>query len=176
MKNLKETLLSIGILIVVLIGLYYLFYIPQLRNEYQRGLQQFHRDTDTVFIPGKDSIIYKEATFKKDKPVVIEEKDSLYLISTSFDTSFVSGKDTIGTRTNVLIEINKVKGLPVRNNIISKWLMRITHSDYVEKPDTLKIFLPKYINTEIEKISWWSIGMGYVTGILTAVLIFFLAK
>lgn len=176
MKNIKEILVSLGILILIVIGLYYILYIPKLREEYQRGLEQYHRDTDTVYAKGKDSIVYRDTSFSKKIPVAVDEKDSLITLSTSLDTSFVSGKDTIGTKASVLININKVKGTPVIRNIYSKWLMNISHSDYREAPDTVKIYSPKYISSEIEKTSWWSIGVGYVTGILTAVLIFFLAQ
>jgi hypothetical protein len=111
-----------GIALLILLG--YIFYlkscIPQPEPEVI---------TETEYIQGRDSIIYEDRWYplEIEKPVFIDKEDST--IKSSFDSTFVSGKDSISIKAEVRIK-----------DSIAKWFMDIKHRDAETiRVDTLKI-------------------------------------
>lgn len=175
MNKLKNILIGTGIVGLLIAAFYFFVWTPTLESEYKRGLAQCEADTDTTFLPGKDSLIYRDTSFAVDKPVIFEETDSLLTLTTSFDTTFVSGKDTIENRAEVKIEIKKENDKWNIEDLSAQWDVELKHMDFIQAEDTLKIYYPKYIETVTKETNWLVSGIAYVAGVISAILIFFLA-
>lgn len=165
------------ILIAGLLGaaFYFFIYKPALQSEYKRGLEQCRADTDTLYSPGKDSVVYRDTSFSAIKPVIAEETDSLLSLATSFDTTVVFDKDSISISSDVKINIDNIENILSRK-LTASWLTKITHKDFQKAPDTLKVFYPRYIETIKKETNWMLTGIAYVAGVLSAIAIFFLAR
>lgn len=174
-NKLKNILISIGVISLVIAAFYFFVWTPALESEYKRGLSQCEADTDTTYLLGKTKIIYRDTSFATTQPVSAEETDSSLTLTTSFDTTFVSGKDTIETKAEVNIEVKKENGNWNVKNPIAEWLTKIKHKDFEQQPDTVKIYFPKYIETVVEETNWLITGIAYVSGVISAILIFLLA-
>jgi len=175
-NKLKNILISIGIVGLLIAAFYFFIWIPNLEKEYKRGLSQYEADTDTTYLPGKTKIIYRDTSFVSTQSVSAEETDSLLTLTSSFDTTFVSGKDTIETKSEVNIEIKKEEGTWNIKNPITEWLTEIKHKDFEQQPDTVKIYFPKYIEIVVKETNWLISGIAYIAGVISAITIFLFAN
>ena len=171
----KNGLIGFGIGALLLIGFYLFIHIPEKEESYKRGLEQCQKDTDTVVVHGKPTIEYRDTSFASVEPVESLETDSLLTFNTSFDTTTVSGKDTIGVKAETKIEIKKENGFWNLVTPLAFWDVEIVHKDFEQLPDTVKIYTPKYIETVVEKINWKANLFSFGAGIIVAILIFWLA-
>lgn len=152
----------IGLLIVI--GFYFLEYKPSLKKAeeegYKAGIAECNGAIpDTAYLPGKPTIVYRDTSFKKDKPIIeIENK----VLGSIFDTSYVSGKDTISVEAKTIFDIKA-------NN--ADWAMNIKHKDYELNADTIKIYIPEIIEKTIIENNWLNNLIAYGAGILTAIAI-----
>ena len=175
--NLKNTLICLLILILLGVGFYHLLYLPSLKNEYQRGWNDCAVQKDTVLLPGKPIIENRDTSFAVQKPIIREKtqnnstKDSINVLTSIFDTTMVSGNDTISTHALVSIKIDEHN-----NASIADWIMKIKHADYIPSPDTMKIYVPKLIEKIVTETNWLVNGIAYVAGVITATILFFLGK
>lgn len=165
MENIKKY--ATGILggILLLAAFYFFEYKPSIKNAriegYRAGLIEYESNTDTLIIHGKDSIVYRDRFITIEKPV----KDSIGLLTSSFDSTLVSGKDTISTKTIVSINPSTSR---------ANWNFEIKHKDYAQLPDTIKIYTPKYIDKVIIENNWLYNLIAYVGGLVTAAILFLL--
>jgi hypothetical protein len=176
MKELSKYLLGFLIAGILIVIFYFVIYQPALESEYKRGLSQCEKDTDTLYVPGKDSIVYRDTSFSTNKPVQIKDNDSLLTFTTSFDTSFVSGKDTITNKAEIKIKVKKENDKWDLKNVFSKWFMNYEHKDFTQQPDTMKIYFPKYIEIPIKETNWLITSIAYASGVLSAIVIFLIAR
>jgi hypothetical protein len=176
MKEVSKYLLGFLIAGILFTVFYFLIYKPELENEFKRGLAQCEKDTDTLYLPGKDSIVYRDTSFSTNKPVQIKDNDSLLTFTTSFDTSFVSGKDTISNKTEVQIKVKKENDKWNLVDVPATWLQSYGHKDYIQQPDTMKIYFPKYIEIPIKETNWLITTIAYVAGVLSAIATFLIAR
>jgi hypothetical protein len=176
MKEVSKYLVGFLIAGILFAVFYFLIYKPELESEFKRGLAQCEKDTDTLFLPGKDSIFYRDTSFSANKPVQVKDDDSLLTFTTSFDTSFVSGKDTINNEAKVKIEVKKENGKWNLIDVPAIWLQNYGHKDYVQQPDTIKIYFPKYVEIPIKETNWLITTVAYVGGVLSAIATFLIAR
>jgi hypothetical protein len=169
---------SIGFLVagILFVVFYFLVYKPELESEFKRGLAKCEKDTDTLYLPGKDSVVYRDTSFSVNKPVQVKDDDSSLTLTTSFDTTFVSGKDTIINNSEVKISIKKKEGKWNVENQIAEWLSKYGHKDFMQAPDTIKIYFPKYIEVPIKETNWLITGIAYVAGVVTSLVLFLIAN
>lgn len=177
MKNFISGLIGFGIGMVVLVLFYYFQHLPAIDESYKKGLSECTQDTDTLYLPGKDMIVYRDTSFHKTTPVEIkEETDSSFTIYSLCDTCFVSGKDTICATERVDITMQRINNKWDIENSFAEWFSTFEHRDFVETPDTVEIFTPKYIEKIVTETDWLMTGIAYVGGVISAILIFFTAK
>lgn len=167
----KNLFIGFGSGIIIILALYFFEYKPALQKEYKRGLAECLKDTDTIKVPGKPFIDYRDTSFHKTKPAVTIESDSLLNITSNFDTVFVSGKDTLTTKSKIKIRVIKKQGAWDIINPIAEWLQDFSHKDYQQLPDTITIYTPKYIDVSIKETNWLITGLSYILGIVTAWLL-----
>ena len=172
---LKNVLVGFGFGVLLLIGFYLFIHIPEKEESYKRGLEQCQKDTDTVVVHGKPTIEYRDTSFASIESVESFETDTLLTLNTSFDTTTVSGKDTIGIKTNTRVEVKKEGGTWDLSNPLAFWELEIEHKDFEQLPDTIKIYTPKYIETVIEEIDWKANMFSFIGGIILTILTFWLA-
>jgi hypothetical protein len=182
MDNVKQIAIGFGVGILLILGLYLFIYLPDTKDAYNRGKAECERDIDTVRIPGKPEIVYRDTTIiNMISPVEVTETDSGNInLYSSIDTSIVSGKDTISIQVTNSQELNlselieseqgKIKG------ILAKWFMKVEHKDYVSPTDTIKIFTPKYVTEVKVETNWLITTIAYVAGLVSAIIIFFSTK
>lgn len=176
----KNAAIGFGIGICLILALYFFYHLPALNKEHERGLNECLAGRDTVEIPGKDSIIYRDTSFTHAAPVIIEKKDSIITVKSKFDSSFVSGKDSISFKSAVEIKIhsdsikNQDGSIP---GVIAKWLMEIRHKDWAASPDTIKIikYKDKFIERSVEwyasaGFAWIISGIAYIGTVLAFIL------
>jgi hypothetical protein len=176
MKEFNSYLILFGMMIGLIAVLYFLWFKPALKDEYEKGLAQCEADTDTLYLPGEDSVAYRDTSFFNYELVQVKDTDSLLMLESSFDTSFVSGKDTITNKSNVVINVKKnLDGWNIKN-LAAKWLSAFTHKDFTPLPDTIKTYYPKYITTLKEVINWTYVTIAFVAGVFLSVIIFLTAK
>ncbi len=176
MKEFSKYLIWFLIAAAIVVAFYFFVWKPTLESEFKRGLTQCEKDTDTLYLPGKDSIVYRDTSFSANKPVLVKDDDSLLTLTTSFDTTFVSGKDTISNRAEVKIAVKKENGIWDILKPVADWIENYTHKDFVQQPDTIKIYFPKYVEIPVKETNWLIAGLAYVGGVITAIIIFFLAN
>lgn len=176
MKGANYTLIGFGVGILLLLALYFFWHIPEVDKSYKRGLEQCTKEIDTVYIPGKDSVEYRDTTIYIEKPVLVFESDTTLTLKTENQNTFLSGKDTITTKTEVSININRTDGEWDLSNVDAKWFETIDHKDFIQTPDTIKIIVPKYIEIIETKTNWLVSGITYIAGAISAIAIFIVAK
>jgi hypothetical protein len=176
MKEVSKYLVGLLIAGILFVVFYFLIYKPELESEFKRGLAQCEKDADTLYLPGKDSIVFRDTSFSANKPVQVQDDDSLLTFITSFDTSFVSGKDTITNDAKVMIEVKKENGKWNLIDVPATWLQYYRHKDFVQQPDTIKIYFPKYVEIPIKETNWLITAIAYVGGILSAIATFLIAR
>ena len=176
MKEAGYATIGFGIGTLLLLALYFFWHVPEIDKSYKRGLNQCAKDTDTLYIPGKDSIIYRDKIIIVEKPVEVENNDTSLVLTAKNDTSFVSGKDTITTKTKVDISVKKKDGEWDLSGVKARWIEKIEHKDFTQTPDTVKITVPKYIEIIKTETNWLVSGITYIAGVLSAIAIFFMAK
>jgi hypothetical protein len=153
----------IGILILIPIALHFFYYSPEIEKSFKEGKEQCEKDTDSIYIKGDTVIQYVDRFITLTKREVITIGDTT---TTDFDTTFVSGKDTISIGAVVSIVDN-----------VAEWFMDIEHKDAeTMRIDTVKTYYPKYIETVVEKTDWFKITIAYVAGVASAVILFFVAQ
>ena len=156
-----STGIVIGIIIIAF--LYFFYHVPEVKKAYNNGLAQCARDTDTIIVHAPPFIEYRDTSFHAQKPLQTHTDSSGETLSTEFDTLYVSGKDTINVRAKVSI-FDKV----------ADWFVDIKHRDFMQLPDTIKIYTPKYITKVETETNWLISGIMYVLGLLSAITIFLL--
>ena len=147
----KEAAIGFGIGILLILALYFFWHKPELKKEYERGLAACLSGIDTVLVPGKDSIIYRDTSFHSTQPVTVYPSDSLITLKSKFDSTFVSGKDTIDIKSSVGIELKRDSTL--WKETLAEWVTRIIHKDFTEAPDTIKIYVME--EKEVPAIMSW---------------------
>ena len=152
----------VGIIIgiVLILGLYFFKYEPDIKEAYQKGLNE------RIYVQGKDSIIYKDTSFtvQTTKPVTKPDLSDSILMedvrTSSLDTSMVSGKDTIKVHAEVSVYSS-----------VADWFMKIDHKNY----ETIRI---DTIKTPIETVkvsnNWFITFLAYLGGIISVILIYLL--
>lgn len=163
MEKIKFVFIGIAAGIIGIICLYFFYFIPEKNDAFEKGKQSCEKQIDTVTIPGKTIIKYRDTSFHHSSPVIVQEKDSSINYSTKFDSSFVSFKDSIYFKAEVQI----IKGL--KNDIRSIWDVHIKHRNFQKLPDTVKIYTPKYIKETKIETNWMISFIAYVCGILSAI-------
>lgn len=144
-----DILSYIGVAAVTALLYYLFFYQPDVKKAFENGKASIK--PIEVYIPGKDSIIYRDTSFTPaPKPVVIEKKDSIITAISSFDSSLVSGKDTIRVIATVRVDIKEGKTLNLFEDVVAKWFMNIKHSNHISTLDTVKILYPVDKPIEVE--------------------------
>lgn len=163
----KEYLIGFSIA-VILAGLFYFFHLVPLEDKaYLEGYSDCEKEIDTVFVPGDTVIVIEEKTIYVEKPVQVEQvNDSVYFAETSIDTTFKSGRDEINVQAIVGTEIN-INDLA---GSVSEWYIDLVHRDFDIQPDTLKIYVPKYIEMVEKETNWFLIFISYLAGGITALL------
>lgn len=165
--NFKDASIGFIAAIIIVAALYFFYFLPEVDKAYKRGLNELKVSTDTLYIKGKDSVIVRDTIFSIIKIPEVTKTDSLIDIWTSFDTTFVSGKDTITIQPTVNVQLKD--SLNTAN-----WFMRIEHKDFYQFPDTVKIYQPKFIETIKTENDWLITGIGFVSGIIIATILFLL--
>lgn len=176
MKEVNYTFIGFGVGILLLLGLYFFWHIPEVDKSYKRGLEQCTKEIDTIYIPGKDSIEYRDTTIYIEKPVLVSESDTTLILKTKNQSTFISGKDTIITNPEVKLTVQKKDGKWETENISADWVENIQHKDFVKNLDTIKIKIPEYIPIVEKETNWLISGITYIAGILTTVITILVAK
>lgn len=176
MKEAKYILTGLGVGILLLLALYFFWHIPEVDKSYKRGLEQCTKEIDTVYLPGKDSVVYRDTTIYIPRPAKIEDKDSSFTITSSDSTMFISGKDTIISKPSVNIAVEKKGGKLITENLQANWTEKIQHKDFEQQPDTIKIKVPEFIPVVEKETNWLISGIAYIAGILTALTTILVAK
>lgn len=145
----KEVLTHIGAVAIAAALLYFFYFIPEIDKSYKKGLTDCEKDT--VYLPGKDSTVYRDTSFHATKPVKVKVKDSVITAISSYDTTFVSGKDTLSITSTVIMKLTEP--YDVFNNV-AEWFSKVKHKDFVEAPDTIKIYETKEVPV-LEEIEWY---------------------
>lgn len=164
MKEVGKYSTGVIIGVLLLVGFYFVEYKPSLKEAetkgYKSGLQECQQDTDTTYLQSEPIIEYRDTSFNTTNPSVVD-KDSLY--KSSFDTSYVSGKDTIEIESNTVFDIETGK---------TNWSFEIKHKDFMQLPDTIRITTPRYIDKVVVENNWLYNLISYVGGIATATILF----
>lgn len=160
MDTLKN--IAIGLVVGLVVACVAYFYMKnQVNVAYQNGLADCSKDIDTVIVHGEPIYIYRDTSFTARAPVN-EVKgnglDSTFSFETPFDTTWAFGKDSIKTESKARITIHIKKGKKGENKpVVDKfadWFQKIEYKKFVQQPDTIKIYTPKYI-TVVEKENNW---------------------
>lgn len=178
----KEYLVGFAIALILALAIFFFYIVPErnkiekkINEAYHKGLNECLGSPDTVFLPGEPKIIYRDTSLHSSAPAVISQKDSVIKITSSFDSTFVSGKDSISIESNVEFYaegpsniLDKIK------NAQTHLLMNISHKDYEAAPDTIKIQVPKYIETVTVETNWLALFLSFLLGGISGILLFFL--
>jgi hypothetical protein len=149
------------VFIVIIAGLHFFYYTPDKTNAVKEAKEQCAKDTDTVLVKGDTVIQYRDNFITVTKREVIKIGDTL---NTSFDSTFVSGRDSISLTANVKI----IDGF-------ADWLVNLKHKDAeLFRTDTITVYTPKYIETVIKEKDWKIITYSYIAGIVTTITLLFL--
>ena len=178
METFKNIAIGFGIGIIGILLLYFFWYTPSLKKEYDRGKADCEKLIDTVLIPGKPFVVYRDTSFHINKPIAeVKDKDSILTLGDKFDSTWISGKDTIGSHVEVAITLKKDStGHFTNRNSLIEWFQKLTHKDYEHPTDTLVIHTPKIVEVTVTEVNWLITGIAYLTGIASAAVLFFLAK
>jgi len=178
METFKNISIGFGIGIIGILLLYFFWFTPQMKSSYDKGRADCEKLIDTVLIPGKPYIEYRDTSFHVNKPPeVVKDEDSILTVTSKFDTTWISNKDTIGSHTDVKIEMTKNgSGKYDTRNTIANWFQNLTHKDYEHTPDTVKITIPKIVEVPVVTVNWLITGIAYVSGVISATILYFLAK
>lgn len=178
MEAFKNIAIGFGVGIILILLLYFFWYTPSLKKEYDRGRADCEKQIDTVIIKGKDSVAYRDTSFHVSKPVnEIKDKDSLITLADKFDTTWISHKDTIGSHVEVNVTLKKdSSGKFTSRNSLIEWFQNLTHKDYEHTPDTVIVHVPHTVEVTVKEVNWLITGIAYVSGVISATILYFLAK
>lgn len=176
----KNLFVGIGIAVLLALAIFFFYIVPEqkkiegkINDAYKQGFADCSNDIDTVFLPGKEKIVYKDTSFHQNKPVTVAQEDTSFSLISSGDTNFVSGKDEISVQATSISKVELKDGRPVLNDIPdAKWFFRIQHKGFEMQPDTIKLEVPKLVEKVIEETNWLYVLLGYIGGALTALFIF----
>lgn len=163
----KDIAIGFGAGILLILALYFFYHLPEVNSSYKKGYDEGFKIatllTDTVYIPGEPlpPIIVRD-TVEVERPTTVTEGDSSIHLFSSFDSTFVSNKDSIELYVAVRMDIKKDSvGLNLQD-IITHWFMRYTHFDHQQSPDTVKVLYPYYVEKEVPFLE--SSTFAYILG------------
>lgn len=168
---------------ILALAIFFFYIVPERKKveekieaAYQKGLNEAVANTDTVLIPGKPIIEYRDTSYSSNNPVNVEKNDTTFYLITSADSTFISGKDEIGVQSTVSIDIEIKDGKPLLDLVPdASWFFRIRHKDFEQTPDTVVIEVPKFIKEVQLEDNWMLITLSYIGGALTALLLFLIS-
>ena len=171
-SSIAEIIEAFGILIALILLFYFFIWNPNMEKQYEKGLNEAKTKTDTLIKKGKPEIFYRDTSFSKSEPVQSIFRDSSFSISSSFDSIWSGPKDTlkISAKVTILGKIgNKEKSQAI-------WKVGLKEKRAENLPDTLIIHVPKFINETKKEINWTFALISYLGGIISSIILFFLAK
>lgn len=172
LKEIGKVGIGFGLGLMLLLGLYFFVYRPDIKKAHDEGLRECQQDTDTLFLPGKDKIVYRDKIISKPSaPIQVKLNDSLAVVSTIFDSSWVSGKDSLHANAQATIKIKRENGGWKFDDAVADWLMNIEHKDFTQIPDTIKITYPIYKEVVVEKTNWLITFISFVGALILGLLL-----
>jgi hypothetical protein len=182
--RMKEYAVGFSIAIILAVAIYFFYIVPEqkrveerINEAYQAGLTECIDNVDTLYLPGKEIIVYRDTTINVIKPVEVTQNDNEYMLVSSVDTSFVGEKDSIGVQMTVKMDFVLNENYEIKqDSVSSEWFGAITHKHYDQQPDTLKIYVPKFIEQVVVENNWLYNLLSYIGGIASAVIVFLLAN
>jgi hypothetical protein len=176
----KNIAIGFGVGVLLALAIFFFYIVPQgkkieekISAAYSKGLAECVAQTDTIIIPGKPIIEYRDTSFHSTpKPAKHEVvKDKLEIVD-SDRAEWISGKDEININTTVktTVELFDGKYRPA-SEILTEFFYDIDHKDFEVQADTVKIQVPKFIKEVQLETNWMLITLAYVGGAITAILI-----
>jgi len=160
----KDILVTSGAWLLVLTALFFFVHKPEVENSFNQGLSECKEETRVEYIKGDTVEIVKEIDHrlpKQTKVSVNKNQKGQDRLTTWFDSTIVSGKDTISLMAQVVIEDG-----------IASWLPFIKHIDVETiRTDTVKVYTPRFVDKIQYENNWLLTGISYIAGIISVILI-----
>lgn len=172
-NNLVYILVGFAIGTITYLLIYFFYIVPDLKET----IDELYPDAsvgivDTV-IKTIPVIKYRDTSLTSREEVGVNENASSGLTTfvTSFDSTIVSGKDTLEIVPTVKIEFSDSMSNDFYRSITAEWFVRLIHKDYQQIPDTIKIRYPEYIDRVEKEINWMVTGIAFVSAIIMSIIL-----
>lgn len=173
----KDYIVGFAIALVMALAIFFFYVVPEQKNierkideAYGRGLKEASSKIDTIYLPGKEKIVYREKNIETIGTAIIETNDLTTKIKTSKTEGILSGKDSIEVTAVVNLDLSIKSGELLFNSDSTKWYFGIKHKDFEIKPDTIIMKVPKYIEVVKTEVNWFFVTIGYIGGLISTLL------